>query len=193
MVGTYYIPNPEYYGSDSIGVILCDDGTPNPPQNCDTNWIFFTITPVNDAPVVFDTFYFISSSDTLSINLIDSNEYDPELSTLVYPNAPSSGPNHGTITLDSTGNYTYIPENNFTGVDTLVFEICDTGLIVNGDTLPVACSLDTVLIQVTCQVGDSTFDCDNDGLTNQEEEAAGTDPYNPDTDGDGVIDGTSVR
>ena len=135
---------------------------------------------------------FISSSDTLSINLIDSNEYDPELSTLVYPNAPSSGPNHGTITLDSTGNYTYIPENNFTGVDTLVFEICDTGLIVNGDTLPVACSLDTVLIQVTCQVGDSNFDCDNDGLTNQEEEAAGTDPYNPDTDGDGVIDGTEV-
>ena len=49
-----------------------------------------------------------------------------------------------------------------------------------------------MLIQVTCQVGDSTFDCDNDGLTNQEEETAGTDPYNPDTDGDGVIDGTEV-
>jgi gliding motility-associated-like protein len=187
-----YTPNAEYYGSDSIGVILCDDGTPNPPQNCDTNWIFFTIAPVNDPPVVFDTFYFMASSDTLSINLIDSNEYDPELSTLVYPNGTTSGPSHGTITVDSTGNYTYIPDNNFTGVDTLVFEICDTGLIVNGDTLPIACSLDTVLIQVTCQVGDSTFDCDNDGLTNYREDSLGTDPFNPDTDGDGVIDGTEV-
>uniref|UniRef100_UPI000AD42FB4 gliding motility-associated C-terminal domain-containing protein n=1 Tax=Lacinutrix himadriensis TaxID=641549 RepID=UPI000AD42FB4 len=37
-----------------------------------------------------------------------------------------------------------------------------------------------------------TGDCDNDGLTNEEEETAGTDPQNPDTDGDGVLDGTEV-
>ncbi len=37
-----------------------------------------------------------------------------------------------------------------------------------------------------------TSDCDNDGLTNEEEELLGTDIYNPDTDGDGVIDGQEV-
>ena len=36
------------------------------------------------------------------------------------------------------------------------------------------------------------LDCDNDGLTNDEEITAGTDPLNPDSDGDGVIDGTEV-
>jgi len=38
-----------------------------------------------------------------------------------------------------------------------------------------------------------TADCDNDGLTNEDEVTAGTDPLNPDTDGDGVLDGTEVN
>ena len=38
-----------------------------------------------------------------------------------------------------------------------------------------------------------TSDCDNDGLTNDEETIAGTDPNNPDSDGDGVLDGTEVK
>ncbi|MCR9103258.1 MAG: thrombospondin type 3 repeat-containing protein, partial [bacterium] len=37
-----------------------------------------------------------------------------------------------------------------------------------------------------------TNDCDNDGLTNDEETTAGTDPLNPDTDGDGLNDGEEV-
>jgi gliding motility-associated-like protein len=38
----------------------------------------------------------------------------------------------------------------------------------------------------------ATADCDNDGLTNQQEEEAGTSPDNPDSDGDGVLDSTEV-
>ena len=36
-------------------------------------------------------------------------------------------------------------------------------------------------------------DCDNDGSTNADEIAAGTDEQNPDTDGDGDLDGTDTR
>lgn len=36
-------------------------------------------------------------------------------------------------------------------------------------------------------------DPDNDGLTTAQEEALGTDPFNPDTDGDGLLDGEEVR
>ncbi len=39
-------------------------------------------------------------------------------------------------------------------------------------------------------LGDS--DCDNDGLTNAEEEDLGTDPFDADTDGDGLTDGEEV-
>ncbi|MDF2158552.1 invasin domain 3-containing protein [Algoriphagus sp. CAU 1675] len=35
-------------------------------------------------------------------------------------------------------------------------------------------------------------DCDEDGLTNQDEVNRGTDVFDPDTDGDGVLDGTEV-
>ncbi|QCX00925.1 DUF11 domain-containing protein [Aggregatimonas sangjinii] len=38
-----------------------------------------------------------------------------------------------------------------------------------------------------------TADCDNDGLTNDEEAAAGTDANNSDTDGDGLTDGEEVN
>ena len=38
----------------------------------------------------------------------------------------------------------------------------------------------------------STLDCDNDGLTLEEETNNGTDPLNPDTDGDGVIDSVEI-
>ncbi len=36
-------------------------------------------------------------------------------------------------------------------------------------------------------------DSDNDGLTDAEEKALGTDPFNPDTDGDGLFDGEEVK
>ncbi|GGG54873.1 hypothetical protein GCM10011414_25900 [Croceivirga lutea] len=38
-----------------------------------------------------------------------------------------------------------------------------------------------------------TSDCDADGLTTDEETAAGTDPDNPDSDGDGILDGQEVN
>ena len=37
-----------------------------------------------------------------------------------------------------------------------------------------------------------TSDCDEDGLTNDEEVDLGTDPNNPDSDGDGILDGQEV-
>jgi outer membrane protein OmpA-like peptidoglycan-associated protein len=41
--------------------------------------------------------------------------------------------------------------------------------------------------------GSGNRDNDKDGLTNNEEEELGTDPNNPDTDGDGLLDGDEVR
>ncbi len=38
----------------------------------------------------------------------------------------------------------------------------------------------------------AAMDADGDGLTNAQEEAMGSDPYNPDTNGNGIIDGIEV-
>ena len=46
---------------------------------------------------------------------------------------------------------------------------------------------------VDCVSNDPSSDPDHDGLTNAEEAAIGTDPHNPDTDGDGLNDGDEVH
>ncbi len=48
-----------------------------------------------------------------------------------------------------------------------------------------------IVSPVKTDYGDSN-DWDHDGLTNAEEALLGTDPYNPDTDGDGYLDGEEV-
>ncbi|NOY77619.1 MAG: T9SS type A sorting domain-containing protein [Calditrichaeota bacterium] len=47
---------------------------------------------------------------------------------------------------------------------------------------------------ISSDPGDENADSDLDGLTNNQEDTIwGTDPYNPDTDGDGILDGVEVR
>ena len=54
------------------------------------------------------------------------------------------------------------------------------------------CDLEIASQTVTPSAAWGALDCDNDGLTNDQELLGGTDPLNPDTDGDGVLDGTEV-
>jgi gliding motility-associated-like protein len=53
---------------------------------------------------------------------------------------------------------------------------------------------DLILSHQTLNPSDewNAADCDEDGLTNKEEKELGTDPKNPDTDGDGVLDGREL-
>lgn len=51
----------------------------------------------------------------------------------------------------------------------------------------------TLMAGVRFAAGNGDRDDDGDGLTNDEERALGTDPRNPDTDGDGLKDGDEVK
>ncbi|WP_455903663.1 DUF4215 domain-containing protein [Microbacterium sp.] len=70
-------------------------------------------------------------------------------------------------------------------------EACDDGNGIDGDGCSSACLIETGFI---CEGEPSSCsdDVDGDGLTNTEEGTLGTDPRNPDTDGDGVCDGPST-
>jgi hypothetical protein len=51
-----------------------------------------------------------------------------------------------------------------------------------------ASATDSILVTVNPKPTSSEVDSDSDGLSDQQEEILGTDPHNPDTDGDGIID-----
>ena len=85
-----------------------------------------------------------------------------------------------TLTLSPT-----YPLNGISGTYTIQAQLF---FIDNG--FPVQQDLSTAQFVHTQNVGPT--DSDNDGLTDAEEQALGTDPFNPDTDGDGVNDGAEV-
>jgi gliding motility-associated-like protein len=64
--------------------------------------------------------------------------------------------------------------------------------VVDGTSPTDPCSLLIASQTVVPSAVWNDADCDNDGSTNGEEIVNGIDPLNPDTDGDGVIDGTEI-
>ena len=67
-------------------------------------------------------------------------------------------------------------------------------LIIGGLIFVLKLNKESVLKSKTSEISQENFkDSDNDGLKDWEEELYGTDPNNPDTDGDGYLDGQEVN
>jgi gliding motility-associated-like protein len=168
--------------------------------------IFITVTAVNDAPIV-DNETITTNEDTPATgDLTDAGDSDPDGTPLTANTTPVSGPTNGTIVINANGTYTYTPNANFNGTDTVVVSICDAGL-----PLPGICVNDTIFITVIPCTSIPTFDCDGDGVTNGQELVDGTIPTDPcslllasqtetpstlwndaDCDNDGLPNGTEV-
>ena len=137
-----YTPDENYYGIDTLVVTVCDSGTPLPVL-CGQDTIFITIEPVNDPPVIINDTISVIPGGSVSDNLLD-NDSDPEGTELTANTTPVSGPSHGEITINADGNFTYTPDTGFTGLDTVIVEVCDSGF-----PLPEECAQDTIFITVT--------------------------------------------
>jgi hypothetical protein len=97
-------------------------------------------------------------------------------------------PANGTAQVNGDGTITYTPAPGFVGTDTYVYRVTDT----QGET-------DAAPVTVTVTAG--PIDSDGDGLPDDVEDPnhngtvdpGETDPHNPDTNGDGILDGVGVR
>jgi gliding motility-associated-like protein len=179
-----YVPNLDYYGQDYFVYEVCDFGL---PILCDTAGVFVTVLPINDAPVAVSDFVSTSENTPVTIPVL-ANDFDIDGNIVISSLAIVVPPSNGTVNLDLiTGNITYTPNPGYFGVDAFTYEVCDDGF-----PSPVKCDTALVEVEIIPCVLFPLFDCDGDGLTNEEEEALGTDPSNPDTDGDGVPDGVEV-
>jgi gliding motility-associated-like protein len=162
--GTYsYTPNAGFNGQDTIVVSVCDSGTPL-PEICVNDTLIITVTPVNDAPNA--TLDVASTYENISVTVIVvSNDTDTDGNIDESSLTLVDQPTNGSATVNATtGEITYTPNNGFTGIDTLIYQICD-----DGSPLPSACDTAMVVITVLPCVTDLTADCDGDGVTNGDE------------------------
>ncbi|TQV74973.1 hypothetical protein FLL45_08500 [Aliikangiella marina] len=162
-----YLPNENFNGSDSF-VVQIDDGN----SGVETITVNVTVTPVNDLP---------NGSVSIEGALLEGQ-------TLTATNDLTDADGLGTISYSWKRGATEVG----TGLSyTLVADDAGNSLVVEASYTDLQGNDETVASEATDTITgyDPNDDFDNDGLTNGEEEDAGTDPTNADSDGDGVEDG----
>ena len=82
----------------------------------------FAASSVNDPPVAVDDSYTVHGHKLM--HLMD-NDYNPEGDGLTF-NALESQPQHGTLSLYTTGSYTYHPTYGYVGPDSFTYSIKDS-------------------------------------------------------------------
>ena len=134
-----YEPEADFTGSDTF-TYIANDGT------LDSNIATVSINVNNqeaEAPIAVDDLYETELNSTLEISaekgvlVNDSNLYGDELSAIFVDDVQ-----HGTLTLNTDGSFTYESEADFTGLDTFTY-------MINNGTIN--SNIATVTITVTIQ------------------------------------------
>jgi VCBS repeat-containing protein len=123
--GYTYEPDADYYGPDTITYTVSDNNATSPKTT--TGTLAVTVNPVNDAPVAGQDpgGTTVNEDGTLTGTLPTASDIDNTTSSLTY-SAPDSGrTQHGTITITPAGSYTYEPDADYYGPDTITYTVSD--------------------------------------------------------------------
>ncbi|SFW65903.1 Ig-like domain-containing protein, partial [Chitinophaga sancti] len=165
-----YTPDANYNGADSIKYNVCDNGT---PSKCDIGTVTFIVSPVNDAPIAVDDAATLAEGTSANGNVL-TNDYDVDgdalTASLLTPAV------NGTATLDGNGHFTYTPNPNFSGKDSIVYQTCDNGT-------PGLCNTAVVIFTVTA-INHKPIAVD-DAITSLEDETYSGNVLTNDSDPDG--------
>ena len=141
-----YVPNLNFYGTDSLQYEVCD--TSSLGSLCDTAWVFITVNPVNDPPVAMDDATSTPEDTPVMVN-VTTNDDDPldplgNIDPTTVDTIMGGSPVNGTIVIDPlTGVITYTPDPGYNGLDSLEYVVCD-----DGNPLPAQCDTAKVVINV---------------------------------------------
>ena len=94
--------------------------------------VTFDVTVTNPVPTAGDDTA-TTNEDTVLNGSVTGNDSDPDGDPLTY--AKASDPAHGTVTVDSLGNYTYIPTLNFHGTDSFTYTVTDSDAAAKTQTV----------------------------------------------------------
>ncbi len=146
-----YTPNPDFEGCDLFAYLVCDDGT---PQLCDTAFVGVSVGDVNclnNPPLAFDDRENTEEATPVRINVLRNGDIDPDGDNLTI--IIGTEPGNGQITEIAGPVFTYLPDEDFIGVDYFNYIICDDGQ-------PVLCDTATVSITVSPSGLDAEPDID---------------------------------
>jgi VCBS repeat-containing protein len=125
--GTFsYTPQANFNGTDSFKY-KANDGAAD--SNAAT--ITLTVSPVNDAPVAQNGSA-SGNEDTAISGTVSASDVDNTAAQLSYSLAGANGgAQHGTVTLNANGSFTYRPTANYNGSDSFSFRASDGALNSN--------------------------------------------------------------
>jgi gliding motility-associated-like protein len=156
-------------------------------QTSNTAQISVNLAAINDAPVTNSNYLSITEDAGLQTgNLLANGDYDVENSALSCTILPLVNATNGVFTVAANGSFTYTPNANYFGTDMVVISVCD-----NGSPLPIACSTDTLFIDIT-PINDAPS-LNNDNYTVDENSINTLNQLSNDSDIDNPLDLTSVE
>ncbi|AZQ85138.1 tandem-95 repeat protein [Colwellia sp. Arc7-635] len=120
-----YNPQLDFNGTDSF-IYEVSDGHGASAQAS----VSLTVNPVNDIPLLTNDSYAIDEDLTLTklvgdIDQLLSNDSDADGDTLTINTTPVSNVNNGSLNLSSNGSFRYIPNSNFSGSDSFIYQVSD--------------------------------------------------------------------
>ncbi|MFJ5369929.1 Ig-like domain-containing protein, partial [Bosea sp. CER48] len=116
--GSYsYSPAVDFNGTDSFDVTV-SDGLGGEV----TVTVTVTVTPVNDAPVGADGAIEVTEDTPFGGMLPVATDVDGP--SLTYA-AGTIAPEHGTVTINSDGSFTYVPNADYSGPDSFTYSVSD--------------------------------------------------------------------
>ncbi|MCA1744669.1 MAG: tandem-95 repeat protein, partial [Bacteroidales bacterium] len=175
-IGIQYTPDENYFGTDLLVYRITD-----PDGLWDEATVNLTITWVNDAPLPANDQYGPISMAGATLNVLN-NDTDPDNNLDPSSLSLFSAPTHGTATPNTDGTIFYLPNDDFFGNDSFIYQICDA----EG-----ACAQAEVALSVIA--GNGPPQATNDLYTLLEDQPFLFNPLGNDTDPNNNIDPSTLR
>ena len=125
-----YIPYEVFVGVDSFTYRIFDQGYPV----CSSNGIVYVnIIDKNEEIVVVNDKVTTPFNENVNIEIL-ANDYDPDGSIDTSTVTIIENPVNGSAVINNDGSLSYNPNDTFVGLDSLIYKVCDDGIIATCNT-----------------------------------------------------------